>query len=419
MNNQEETPHFSSRIMLTLWKTSSVVIAIILAFWVLPAPALDLGKAGALLGIQPSSRMAKPYASLDETFPPTSVTWSPDGKYIADMGMYGDVMNIWDVDQKKIVHVFHEKGLQSPDRHAVTWSPDGRYLAACASTKEVMARVWDTSTWQQVAILSPQMEWSGGCISPVFSPDGQNFAYTDARGDVFVYSTESWQPIAQTGFQRLADQKLLPGESHSILTGEQIAFEPNGTMIAIAVLGLFNDDNTAETIKDNHFIDTSRIIFWDIHQPPPNVDHPSSGQIFEVYGPGPLLTYPDHPEYPPSHSQPGLDAIAFSPDGQEFATGTHASSVSIWNMESKTLIASPLPETRQGEIRTLAYTADGRYLIASKEGSSPPNIYFINAKTNEIDDSISVANYGGFAYSGVRNAIVVGSGLKLFIWQIQ
>ena len=51
------------------------------------------------------------------------------------------------------------------------------------------------------------------------------------------------------------------------------------------------------------------------------------------------------------------------------------------------------------------------------------NIFFINANTHEIADSLPVANYGGLAYSGVRNAIAVGSysrrGTKLFIWQIQ
>ena len=65
------------------------------------------------------------------------------------------------------------------------------------------------------------------------------------------------------------------------------------------------------------------------------------------------------------------------------------------------------------------YAADGRYLIAGKEDINQPNIYFINAKTHEIADSLPVFNYGGLAYSGVRNAIAVGSGHKLFIWQIQ
>ena len=361
--------------------------------------------------------MTKPYAALHETFAPTSVAWSPDGKYIADMGMYDSIVHVWDVDKKKIVHTL--PGGPSPYMHAIAWSPDGHFLAVRNGPNNAMVSVWDTTTWQQKAALPPPMERTGGSISPVFSPDGQYFAFADdAHGDVFVYSTATWQLTAQTGFQRLLQEKLLPGESHSTLTGEQISFEPNGYVIAIAVLGYFNDDN------DNY---TSRVIFWDIRQPPPNVDHPMPGQIVEVYGPGPLVSNPSYPNLPPSHSQACISTLTFRPDGLEFATGTAASSASIWDTKSTKLIASPLSETHQGRIDTLVYTADGQYLIASDGGAGSPQnlggVHFINDENHKVVDSLSVDNYGGLGYSEARNAIAVGShslsGFKLFVWQIQ
>jgi len=72
-----------------------IVIVIALFCWTHPSLALNFGKTGAFFGIQPSCPLAKPYAELHEAFIPMSVVWSPDGKYIADMGMYDDVIHIW------------------------------------------------------------------------------------------------------------------------------------------------------------------------------------------------------------------------------------------------------------------------------------------------------------------------------------
>ena len=68
---------------------------------------------GTLVGIEPGSKLAKPYAVLDEDVFVTSVAWSPDGKYIADIGIHAPYVHIWDVGAKKLVHTIAINGQPS------------------------------------------------------------------------------------------------------------------------------------------------------------------------------------------------------------------------------------------------------------------------------------------------------------------
>ena len=72
----------------------------------------------------------------------------------------------------------------------------------------------------------------------------------------------------------------------------------------------------------------------------------------------------------------------------------------------------------------MAYTADGKYLIVCRDGFGSSGevgvIYFLDAKTYAIVDSIQVSNYGGLAYSDTAHAIAVGGDLKkLLVWKIR
>lgn len=385
--------------------------------------ALDLGETGALLGIQPSGKMLRPYAVIPETFAPTSVALSPDGKFVADVGMYDPIVHVWDVQTKTLVHTL--PGGPSPNRHAMAWSPDGRYLAVCGSSYQNFVTIWNTATWTPVAQLDPGVKGTGYCISPVFSSDGNRFAYSYEQGDAFVYSTATWARINTTSYLAVEKHGM-----HTTLIGEQIAFIPSSPDLAIGVNGLFEEDNPIAAIKVQDFVSTNRIIVWNPNQQPPDIDHPNPREVLLIYGKLPLLPpNRDYPWTPRSHADPVLDAIGFAPDGKTFATGTESGDVKIWKLNPLEQIAFPLHGTipmRLG-VATLQFTANGLHLLASFEGSGYPNvlgkIVVIDARTGAVEETLPVANYGGMAYSGKNSLVAIGShslgGYRILIWKFR
>jgi WD40 repeat protein len=397
------------------------------------ASAFDLGETGALLGMQPSGKMLRPYAEIPEAFAPTSVALSPNGKYVADVGMYDPIVHVWDIRTKTLVRTLQGGG-HNADRHAIAWSPDGRYLAVCGNSYRKFVTIWSAVSWVPVAQLDPGIKRTGACLSPVFSSDGGRFAYGDGEGDSFVYSTSTWRQIRRTRYG-YAQVKALPLPAITTLIEGQIAFVPRHHELAIGVNGIFHDDgdNTRAKIKIQDFVSTNRVIIWNWDHPPPDIEGKvvDPRKVLLIYGKLPLLPpNPDYPGAPRSHADPVLDAIGFAPDGKTFATGTESGDVKIWGFDPLEQIAFPLHGTipmRLGEIRCLQFTADGRYLLASQEGSGYPNVLgriaVIDAKTGRLLESLPVSNYGGMAYSGKANLVAMGShslsGFRILIWKFR
>jgi hypothetical protein len=61
MEIPQPTPH----IIIASWKSTAVVIAMMLTFWVFPASAIDFGEGGGQQSVQPSSQMANPAEKID------------------------------------------------------------------------------------------------------------------------------------------------------------------------------------------------------------------------------------------------------------------------------------------------------------------------------------------------------------------
>src|SRR6266566_3186819 len=81
-----------------------------------------------------------------------SLSWSPDGKYLAAGYLMGSSVDIWDVQSGRAVHSLNNfrGGVD-----IVSWSPDGKYLATASSELSNTFRVWDTATWREVFANDP------------------------------------------------------------------------------------------------------------------------------------------------------------------------------------------------------------------------------------------------------------------------
>lgn len=356
----------------------------------------QLGRIPGLFGGQSSSRLAKPYAVLHESFYPTSVVWSPDGKYVADTGILTRTIHVWDVKARHIIQNLSAGGFNS-GYHAMAWSPDGKYLAVCTNTQLLRVTVWDTEQWTPtIKIYGPKYR---ACESVAFDSTGEFLAVGTGtiKSSVQIYSTRNWKLTNEANFTELP-----VGYGFYI---NEIAFQSNSYELAIGVNGYFSGD------PDTGY---PRIIFWNINAPSPD---PANG----------LLTH----SFIPYHIG-ALDSLAYNPSGSQLATGpnsgggstyTHnlvTASVRIWEPMSHRLLGAPHDgHDRAGGINGLAYSADGRYVIAAHTGPTG-DIDFIDAQSFKVVDTLYADDLiGAIAVNPRAPMFVATDNNKLMIWSFK
>lgn len=393
---------------ITLCRHYPLAFILLTALLLTPAlaQAFGLGKVSALFGIEPGSRLAKPYAVLKEqefpysqSFYPTSVAWSADGRYIADTGILTPLIHVWDVKTRRIVQTLSFNG-QSDGYHAMAWSPDGRYLAVCANTGPVMTGIWDTRTWQLVAKLPTPHRRDMACQSPAFSPDSRYLAVATGK-NVHVYATTTWTAVAHTPFRRLPHF----GPAGYIFNIVQIAFRPHSDELAIGIEGYFPGDLAKADYG------RARVLFWHFKGPALDLPHAPPRSVFRPYRLG------------------SLDSLTYNPAGTEFATGTgsgsglgkaYGGSARIWDATTHHLLGAPMDgHDFAGVNYGLAYTIDGRYLIVGHSGHSG-EIDFIDARTFKVVDTVHADHLiGAIAVDPAAAMFVATARYRLYVWSIR
>jgi WD40 repeat protein/DNA-binding SARP family transcriptional activator len=196
--------------------------------------------------------------------------------------------------------------------HALALSPDG--LTAAVGVKGGLQLVDLRS--EAVRAAAGNVEGRPNWVS--FSPDGETVVSTNVDGTVTLWDVESATP-----------RETLRGHSNDV---EQPAFSPDGE-----TLYTVSHDGTA--------------IAWDL-----------TGKR----GLGRHFTF----THDRTFSADGFDAHPgeFSPDGQLIAVGLKERGIALWDARELTPIGAPLLETG-GEVKTLAFTPDGRTLAAGTNSS--------------------------------------------------
>ena len=140
---------------------------------------------------------------------------TPDERSCLAIGNDGDVVfrSLTDAHQPKV-------DLDVLEANDASFSPDGKLFAV--SSYLGYARVWETSTWREVATLRGYVL---AVESVAFSKDGKRLATSGANGALKFWDTESWQEVLS-----------LEGPGSGVLT----AFSPDDNAI-----GTINDINTS------------------------------------------------------------------------------------------------------------------------------------------------------------------------------
>ena len=118
----------------------------------------------------------------------TSVSVSPDGRWLAVGGLRQRGVFVWDLGRRRLDRV-----LRVTDAKAVTsfvrFSPDGRWLAASTSDPADMAcDLWEAGTWR-IARRIAGVGRANHAAPPLFAPDGRQPGAPDRADQALRWST--------------------------------------------------------------------------------------------------------------------------------------------------------------------------------------------------------------------------------------
>ncbi len=216
----------------------------------------------------------------------TSVAWHPSVELLA-VGI-GQRVVLWDAATAAALATLtgHTNWI-----NAVAFSPDGTRLATASN--DGTARIWDTATAAPLATLTGH---TGPVNAVAFSPDGTRLATGSHDGTARIWDTATAAPLA-----------TLTGHTNWI---NAVAFSPDGTRLATAG----NDGSLWVT-------DLATL-------PAPGT--PRRKALRRRRPAAPVM-----PVGPTVGSGGGIiNALAYSPDGRQIATGDADGIVTLWQVGS-------------------------------------------------------------------------------------
>jgi len=284
----------------------------------------------------------------------TSVTFSPDGKYIVSSSN-DKTCKLWDVASGKEVKTF--KG-HSAAVATAAFSPDGKYIVSGSYDKTV--KLWDTASAKEVKTFTGHQGW---VFSVAFSPDGK-YIISVSGSDKDETTCKLWDAASgkeiktfglnSTGLLSFAishDGKYIVSDSPGgtaglwdVASGREIK-----SFTWLSGTGLSSVISSVCFSPDGKYIVSGScdktVKLWDA----------ASGKEIKTFT---------------GHSS-GVTSVAFSPDGKYIVSGSYDKSVKLWDVvsgkEVRTLTwssAVSLSEDFPGSFTSVSFSPDGRYIAA-------------------------------------------------------
>ena len=281
-----------------------------------------------------------------------SVSYSPDGKYIAagcrDEGVFsldGEVF-IWNAINGVLIHNFK---LTTPAT-SVSWSPYGNYLAVSTNGYNGEIYIWNTYFGEINRVLVGHSDYVN-CVS--WSPDGKYLASGSDDKTVIIWDANSGAKL-----------KTLEGHSDDV---ESVSWSPDGKYLASG-----SDDGT--------------VIIWDAN----------SGEKLKILE--------EHLGY--------ITSVCWSPNGKYLASSASEDGIRIWDVEVN-MKCVELIKTDTGIVNSIVWSPNSKFIIIGTSDEMirvydmKRNIEIgtINGHSSEIN-SVSIKPDGMYIVSGSEDETV-------------
>jgi eukaryotic-like serine/threonine-protein kinase len=243
--------------------------------FIVPTPNLDLSVRDTRTGREITT------LKLSHSFP-TSLAFSPDGKFIAG-SEHDTTVTVWDADTGQSTHVF--KGIKEGVVVSLTFSPDSRLLLAGTETGAL--KLWDLRTGQVAHVLTrPGFPDARGLA--VFNPDGKLLAAPSVGGVVVVWDPATGQEVQTLrGHGRQVQSLVFSPDGRRLVCGgdraikvwdtsgwreaqvlaghttavSQLVFRPDGKRLASAAVDRSVKVWDAESWKEVHSLSEMTAVF--------------------------------------------------------------------------------------------------------------------------------------------------------------
>jgi WD40 repeat protein len=196
---------------------------------------------------QTKSAASKPEIVLQAgiTSPQTHISFSPDGRLLASMGINGNAIKLWEVASGRLLRQF-DSGIPSMGASSMTrpfkFSADGRTLIAMADAK---VRRWEVETGRELSTTS--LPAAKDFFSALLSEDGRTFAAESVNSAaVRLWDTTGGRELQAITFE----------DDESIANQGAIALSPNGALLAALTQSVKASRKGAET--------TRQIVVWEV-----------------------------------------------------------------------------------------------------------------------------------------------------------
>ncbi len=272
---------------------------------------------------------------LDHDERVTSIAFSPDSLRLVTGDADGTV-RVWSIASgKKAFQVLHEGSV----RH-VAFSPDGAHLVT--ASRDGTFYIVDAKAGNEVRQLE-----LGPLYDIAFDVDGRRLA-TVVQGDTTVHIRDfpAWSELFQLNHKGVV---------------KDVIFSRDGSRVATAsqdhTARIWDATSGAELVRFQHTKPVLRVVLSPDNRYAATVDGYANsaiddGHVWDVGSGKELFRIPD--AY--------TEALAFSPDGRHLAAVGGDNRLRLWDVPAGKELSQL---TREGEVRQIAYSPDGKWLAAA------------------------------------------------------
>ena len=279
-----------------------------------------------------------------------NVAFSSDGKTLAVAHKYIRRIELWDTDTGQFLRAFRTAG--SVD--TLAFSPSGRMLALATTSSsgwsDYPIELWNAQTGEPLATFSGHT-WIIGALA--FSPDGETLISGGWNDMIKVWSVETGEP-----------RVTLQGHVDWVSV---VAFSPDGSTLASGssnhTIQLWDMDSQ----RYKTTLEAYAFHVWGLTFSP-------DGQLLVSGSSEEVLIWGAHTGKLHARYQNWYGAIAFSPNGETFASGRFGGAIRLWEAHTihdhAILENRAILDTHRDSFNSVIFSPDGETLAsAGREGT--------------------------------------------------